>query len=86
MIVLVIHLLLYVYSKDAFNIIISLYVIAFTILFIVFLQKKKSFTSDAEYNFIVYTCLFILCLEVMVLFVSLFSIFNVGTNKFSRYY
>lgn len=85
MIVLVIHLLLYSYSKDVFNVIISLYVIAFAILFIVFLQKKKKFTSDAEYNFLTYTCLFVLCIEVMVLFVSIFSIFSNGPHKYSGY-
>lgn len=91
--ILAVHLLLYSFSKDVFNIIISLYIIAFTILFLIFLQKKKKYTTETEYNFLTYTCMFVLLLELMILGVSGYSLFNSSkkrvpnsSNTFVSYY
>lgn len=83
MIVLIIHVLLFSFNKDVFNIIISLYIIAFTILFLVFLNKKKAYTSSTEYNFLSYTSLFVLGLEVLILALSVLSLFGVGKGSSS---
>ena len=59
-VVLAVHSLLFFFSKDIFNIIMSLYVIAFAIIFMVFMQKKKTYMTTTEYNFLSYTCFFMI--------------------------
>lgn len=81
MIVIIIHVLLYAFNKDVFNIIISMYIIAFSIMFLVFLNKKKAYTSSTEYNFLAYACLFVLVIEVLVLALSFLGLLGVGKSS-----
>ena len=82
LIVLIVHLVLYVFSKDVFNIIMSIYIIAFAIIFLVFLQKKKLYTSDNEYTVLSYISFFVIGIELMVLILSFVGLYQSG-NKYT---
>ena len=82
--VMMMHILLYVFNKDVFNIIISLYVISFSIMFIVFINKKKKVTSNTEYVFLIYVSMFVICIELIVFILSLVSLFK-GMKKIPSY-
>lgn len=71
-----IHVGLYLFSKDAFNIIMSIYIIAFAIIFLVFLQKKKNYTTDTEFSVLTYMSMFVILLEIIILVLSFLSLFR----------
>lgn len=75
-IMLGLHVGLFFYNKDIFNIVVSAYIIAYAIIFLVYIQKKKQYQTNQEYNFLTYTSLFVLCLEIIILIISLVSYFN----------
>lgn len=81
LIVVIVHLILYFFSKDVFNIIMSIYIIAFAIIFLVFLQKKKRYTTNKEYIVLSYISLFVIGLEILVLVLSFIGLLNSG-NKY----
>ena len=84
-----IHIGLYFLSKDVFNITMSIYIIAFAVIFLVFLQKKKKYTTDTEFNILTYMSMFVILLEIIILvisFVSLFSNKNSTYSYNSKYY
>lgn len=82
--VMMMHILLYVFNKDVFNIIISLYVVSFSIMFLVFINKKKKVTSNTEYVFLTYVSMFVICIEIIVLILSVVSLFK-GMKKIPSY-
>lgn len=80
-IILGIHLVMFIYSKDLFNIIMSFYIIGFAIIFVVYLQKKKQYMTSKEYSILSYISLFIIGLEVMVMIISFVSLSSKNYNK-----
>lgn len=82
LLVLVVHLILYFFSKDVFNIIMSIYIIAFAIIFLVFLQKKKNYTTNNEYTVLSYISFFVIGIEIMILILSFIGLYNNNGNKY----
>ena len=80
-----IHIGLYFFSKDVFNIIMSVYIIAFAIIFIVFLQKKKNYTTDTEFNVLTYMSMFVILLEIIILVISIVSLIRNRGGSNSAY-
>lgn len=85
MLVLAIHVGLYAFNKHVFNTVICLYIIAFAIIFLVFLNKKKDCMSDMEFNVLVYISLFVLLIEIVVLCIALFGIFKTQSSSSYNY-
>lgn len=80
-----IHIGLYFFSKDVFNIIMSIYIIAFAVIFIVFLQKKKNYTTDTEFSVITYMSMFVILLEIIILVISFVSLVRNKSGSSSSY-
>jgi hypothetical protein len=81
-----IHIGLYFFNKDVFNIIMSIYIIAFAVIFLVFLQKKKNYTTDTEFNMLTYMSMFVIILEIIVLVMSVVSLMNNKTSSSNTKY
>jgi asparagine N-glycosylation enzyme membrane subunit Stt3 len=81
MIVMGIHLALYAYNKHVFNTIVSLYALAFAIVFLVFLYKKKDCMTSLEFNFLVYMSLFVILIEIVVLALTLYSMYAASKSS-----
>jgi CDP-diglyceride synthetase len=80
-IVILIHVGLLFYNKTVFNIIACFYVIAFVILMMVLINKKKEHMSNKEYSFIFYVSVFIITIEIMLLVLSTYKLAKLVTKK-----
>lgn len=81
-IVVAVHLVLYIYSKDVFNIVLGFYIIGFAVIFLVYLQKKKEYETSKEYTVLSYISFFVIGLELMVLILSFVSL-GFKNNKYT---
>jgi len=73
MFLLIIHLLLHWLNNNLLFLLLSIYVIAYTVLMTVWLQKKRNCMSSREYNVLSYVNMFMLVIGVLVVFLAGFS-------------
>lgn len=66
-IILGLHMGLIVFNKHIFNLVVALYVIAYSIIYIIYAQRKKDTLTEIEYNIIIYASFFVISLEIVVL-------------------
>lgn len=77
-VVLVLHLGVFFFNKHMFYMVVSMYAMAFVIVFIVYLQKKKDCMSAKEFNVLTYLSFFMLCIEILALVLGIMSMINLS--------
>lgn len=70
--VLAVHAGMFFFSKNLFNLMMSVYIIAYIIAMLVFTYKKKECSGSTERDTILYVSMFLLGLELLVLLLSLY--------------
>lgn len=83
MILLVVHLVLHWLNSNMLFLLLSIYIIAYTVLMTVWLQKKRNCMTPREYNILSYVNLFMLVIGVLVVFLSIFTMMNTN-NRMMR--
>lgn len=78
-IVLGIHVGIFLYSQPLFNILISLYLITYCILIIMFMNKNKATVSNSEYSLVYGFSIYTLILQIFLI------LFVLGTLMYKSY-
>lgn len=86
MFLLVIHLVLHWLNNNLLFLLLSIYVIAYTVLMTVWLQKKRNCMSSREYNVLSYVNMFMLVIGVLVVFLAAFGVAGIQKPRGSPSY
>lgn len=81
MFLLVIHLVLHWLNNNMLFLLLSIYIIAYTVLMTVWLQKKRNCMTPREYNILSYVNMFMLIIGVLVVFLAIFSMVGGGQKS-----
>ena len=90
-VILGLHIGLIAFNKHIFNLVVALYVIAYSIIYILYAQRKKDTLTNVEYNMIIYASFFVISLEVVILAVAIIGLLpakktNVATTTYTSPY